>query len=150
MTDDQRKRRRRRILLGFVAGFIVGPLLILAGLTIRLRYLEREYEAVVLSDLSEESREIGIKIDGIAPPSRQHIDLPSARLPRLVLFEPHSRRDDNGGAMLEVVRPGARGETILQRVPLEKPGGDTRCVVIVTVENGTANVGPCRSLLRYM
>ncbi|MBI3506381.1 MAG: hypothetical protein HY059_16210 [Proteobacteria bacterium] len=139
---------RRRALLGFVGGLVAGPLLILAAMIVRSGHLEREYEAAMLTDLSEESHAIGIRIDGIAPPPRQRIDLPSARLPRLVLFEPHARRDE--GAVLEVVRSDASGETILRRVPLRKPSGDIRCVVVVTVENGLADVGPCHSLMRYL
>ncbi|MBL8832350.1 MAG: hypothetical protein JNL71_08155 [Rhodospirillales bacterium] len=138
----------RRALLGFVCGIAAGPLFVFAVLVAQSGNLMREYELVLLSDGTAESKEIAIRIDEVAPARRQHIDLPSAPLRRLSLFEPHDRRIR--GAVLDIVRRDGGDTTVLKQMPLEYPRGDKRCVVVVTVEAGIADAGPCRSLLRYL
>jgi hypothetical protein len=137
-----------RALLGFACGIAAGPLVVFAGLVVRSEHPVREYEVALLSDGAAESEAIAVRIDGTAPVRRQQFDLPSVPRRRLSLFEPYARRTQ--GAVLDVVRRDDGGTTVLKQVPLEIPRGDTRCIVVVTVEAGIADAGPCRSLLRYM
>lgn len=130
---------------GLLCGILVGPLLILAALVLRSNHPAYEYEAAMLTD---GSAAIEIRIDGIAPIPRQQIDLPLAGPSRLVLFEPYARAEKR--VVLDILRRDAGSAAVLKRMPLDPPRGDTRCIVVVTVEAGAVAADGCRSLLRYM
>jgi hypothetical protein len=148
MTDARESGGLGRVLAGLACGLVAGPLLGFAALIVRSGDLTREYEAVVLADSAASADAVEIRIDGVAPTRRQEIDLPAARLSRLVLFEPHGRRTE--GAILEVVRREGGVATSILRQPLDRPVADLRCIVVVTADGQSVRAGDCFSLMRYL
>jgi len=148
MTHAREPGYLGRCLFGLACGLAAGPLLVFAALVVRSGHLTYEYEAVMLADSAVSADAIEIRIDGVAPTRRREIDMPAARPSRLVLFEPHGRRTE--GATLEVVRQEAGGATPILRKPLDRPSGDLRCIVVVTVDGQSVRAGECFSLMRYL